>query len=73
MSIKEVDKILYAAISADNPRPRLFVPKDIFLKFVEEVEPLYKDLYGCIICDESATNDGYTNILYKGCAICMEG
>lgn len=70
MQIK-VNQMINERITPENPRPRIFLPKEEWLAFYKEVEPIYIERYGAMVQDEKALKDGFDNIRFQGCAICL--
>lgn len=70
MQIK-VNQMINERITPENPRPRIFLPKEEWLAFFKEIEPIYLERYGSIIEDSGAAKDGFDNVQFKGCAICL--
>ncbi len=68
---QEVSDLINKKATANNPRPRIYLTKNKFELLVDTLEPIYKEKYGALLVDERANLDGYDNILYKGCAVCL--
>jgi hypothetical protein len=55
-----------------QPRIKVFVEEKIYKKFVDAIERNYVEMYGSLIADQDALEEGFENVIYMGCAICKQ-
>lgn len=68
----DVDRLINAVASADNPTPRVYLTQKLWEQFLKEVLPVYEARYGGIRVDTKAFEEGHLSVLYRGCAVCLK-
>lgn len=68
---KEVDEIINLACSVNNKPERVFICKELYKRFEDEMMPIYKRKYLGLLSHEPSSNLRYQNIMYRGLWVCL--
>lgn len=66
---EQVQQMILSESTPHNYCKQLFIPKDLYVRFIKEVEPIYKEHWGGLIASEKHLE--YDNVLFAGCAVCL--